>query len=86
MSSKKEWQICHKKLTNKMVTKKLVAKLRRHHPSPNQVARDLDLPTERVRNWYYKSVGMTAYDLILLILHYDFVKRKIDSLKKIVSK
>ena len=75
MSSNNLWQICHKKkVTNKFVTSKVVAELRCRHFSPKEVAMKLDIPTERVRNWYYKNVGMTAYDLILLINHYDFFK------------
>jgi len=32
-----------------------------------QLADALAIPTERVRNWYYRSTGMTALDLLLLM-------------------
>jgi hypothetical protein len=76
MSSNNLWQICHKKMTpNKGVTIEVVTELRRRQFSTKQVARELDIPTERVRNWYYKNTGMTAFDLILLFQKYDFIEQ-----------
>lgn len=76
MSRTKLWQIRHKKLTaNQLLTKDFVGELRRRDLPPKQVAMDLDISTERVRNWYYKNVGMTAHDLMSLIRHYDFIEQ-----------
>jgi len=76
MSSNKLWQICHKQMiTNQDVTKELVAELRHRNFPTKQLARELNVPTERIRNWYYKSTGMTALDLILLEQQYDFIEK-----------
>ena len=75
MSRKKLGQISHKKLSNQVLTKILVDELRWNHLPPRQVASDLGIPTERVRNWYYKNVGMTAYSLLSLMRHYDFIRQ-----------
>jgi hypothetical protein len=39
-----------------------------------QIAGDLAISTERVRNWYYRNTGMTALDLLLLMGEYDFIR------------
>jgi hypothetical protein len=38
------------------------------------VARDLNIPVERARNWYYKGTGMTAADLVKIMREYEFVR------------
>jgi hypothetical protein len=76
MSSNNLWQNCHKNLNpNNRVTIKIVTELRLRQFRTKKVATDLDIPTERVRNWYYKNIGMTAFDLILLFQHYDFIRQ-----------
>jgi hypothetical protein len=76
MSSNNLWQNCHKKLNpNNRITIKIVTELRLRQVRTKDVARNLDIPTERVRNWYYKNIGMTAFDLILLFQQYDFIKQ-----------
>ena len=76
MSSENLWQICHKKhLTNKCFSEQLVLILKDNGLTTKQVAGDLGIYTERVRNWYYKNTGMVAYDLLLLLKKYDFIRR-----------
>ncbi|MTJ91577.1 MAG: hypothetical protein F8N36_01745 [Desulfovibrio sp.] len=74
MSRKIMWQICHKNLGNKLMTKYIAKKMQRNHLTVKQVAFDLKINTERVRNWYYRNTGMTASDLFLLIQCYDFIR------------
>jgi len=42
------------------------------------VARDLNIPVERARNWYYKDTGMTALDLLRMMKKYEFVRQAIE--------
>ena len=74
MSRKIMWQICHKKSGNKLLTRYIVEALRRNHLTVKQVALDLKIDTERVRNWYYRNTGMTASDLFLLMQCYGFIR------------
>ena len=74
MSRKIMWQICHKKSGNILLTRYIVEELRRNYLTVKQVALDLEIDTERVRNWYYKNTGMTASDLFLLMQCYDFIR------------
>lgn len=48
--------------------------MRMENLSSKQVAKDIIVPTERVRNWYYRNTGMTALDLLLLMRKYDFIR------------
>ena len=76
MSTENLCQICHKKHpTNKCFTKQLVEILRENGMTTKQVSADLDIDTERVRNWYYKNTGIVAYDLMMLQKKYDFIRR-----------
>ncbi|WP_246525119.1 hypothetical protein [Geomobilimonas luticola] len=52
--------------------------LRKRKITTKQVARDLNIPVERARNWYYKDTGMTALDLLRLMQEYEFVRQAID--------
>ena len=74
MSRKIMWQICHKKSKNKLLTRYIVEELRRNRLTVKQVALDLKIDTERVRNWYYRNTGMTASDLFLLMQCYGFIR------------
>ncbi len=44
-----------------------------------QAARDLNVPTERARNWYYRNTGMTALDLLKLMQQYEFVREAVEN-------
>ena len=75
MSRSNLWQNCHKSIRdNKVFTYLLVIELRKRCFDPKTVAKDLEIPTERVRNWYHRCTGMTAVDLYLLIQKYDFMR------------
>lgn len=76
MSSKKLCRICHgEHLTNKCFSKKFISALKENRLTTKQVSKDLIIPTENVRNWYYKGTGITAYDFMILIRKYDFIKQ-----------
>ena len=76
MSTKNVWLICHKKeFDNRMLTAIIVSVLKQKDLTTKQVALDLGLPTERIRNWYYRNTGMTALDLLKISYQYDFVRR-----------
>lgn len=74
MSRKKLWQICHKKRGNRLITKYITEKMKKEHLTVKQVASDLEIDIERVKNWYYRNTGMTASDLFLLMQCYDFIR------------
>lgn len=79
MSRKILWQICHKKEFNNCdLTKCIVKILRQQGINTKQVARDLNIPVERARNWFYKDVGMTALDLLRLMKEYEVVKQAVE--------
>ena len=79
MSTKILWQICHKKeLNNGDVTRYIMKFLREQGITTKQVARDLNIPVERARNWYYKDMGMTALDLLRMIQEYEFVRQAVE--------
>jgi hypothetical protein len=79
MSTKILWQICHKKeFRNGDLTRYLVKMLRERGVTTKQAARDLDMPVERTRNWYYKDTGMTALDLLRIMQEYEFVRKAIE--------
>lgn len=78
MSTMILWQICHKKeLNNGDLTRYIVKLLRKRGITTKQAARDLNIPVERVRNWYYKDTGMTALDLLRMMQVYQFVSAAI---------
>lgn len=79
MSTMNLWQICHKKdFSNSDLTRYIVRLLRGHDIATKQAARELDMPVERIRNWYYKDTGMTALDLLRIIEKYEFVRLAIE--------
>jgi len=73
------WQICHKnELNNGDLTRYIVKLLRKRKITTKQVARDLNIPVERARNWYYKDTGMTALDLLRMMQKYEFVREAVE--------
>ena len=79
MSTKILWQICHKnEFSNGDLTRYIVKMLRQRGITTKQAARDLNIPVERARNWYYKDTGMTALDLLRMMRKYEFVREAID--------
>ncbi len=79
MSTMILWQICHKnELNNGDLTRYIVKLLRKRKIMTKQVARDLNIPVERSRNWYYKDTGMTALDLLRIMQKYEFVREAIE--------
>ena len=87
MSTKILWQICHKKeLNNSDLTRYIVKLLGEQGIKTKQVARDLNIPVERARNWYYKDTGMTALDLLRMMQEYKFVRQAIESSLSIESR
>lgn len=73
------WQICHKnELNNGDLTRYIVKLLRKRKIMTKQAARDLNIPVERARNWYYKDTGMTALDLLRMMQKYEFVREAIE--------
>ena len=81
MSRNNLWQICHNGSPgNGRLTEALVETIRRRGLTSKQVAKDLAVSTERVRNWYYKGTGMTAFDLLRLMGQYDFIRNFVDEM------
>lgn len=81
MSRKNLWQICHSNRSgNKHLTKDIVVITKKLNMNPKQIANDLVISTERVRNWYYKGTGMTAFDLLLLMGEYEFIRIYVDEI------
>jgi len=80
MSSENLWQICHKNgFDNWQLTKNIVDMMRRQRITTKKAARDLNIPTERARNWYYRNTGMTAIDLLKMMQQYEFVRRAVEN-------
>ena len=76
MSIENLWQICHKKrFDNVMLTAIIAAMLKASDLSTKQVAADLDISTERVRNWYYRDTGMVALDFLKMMHQYKICSR-----------
>lgn len=76
MSREILWQICHKsEFSNCDLTKYMVKMLREQGIKTKQAARDLNIPVERARNWYYRNTGMTALDLLKTMDKYKFVRQ-----------
>ena len=79
MSTMILWQICHKKeLNNSDLTRYIVKLLLKRGITTKQAANDLNIPVERVRNWYYKDTGMTALDLLRMMQKYEFVRQSVE--------
>ncbi len=79
MSRKNLWQICHKNvLDNRQLTKDIVGMLRQRGITIKQAALELDMNVWRPHNWYNKSTGMTALDLLRLIQKYDFIRQAVE--------
>jgi hypothetical protein len=80
MSTRILWQICHKnEFSNCDLTKNIVKMLRGQGIKTKQAARDLNIPVERARNWYYRDTGMTALDLLRMMQEYEFVRQAVES-------
>ena len=80
MSRENLWQICHKKdFDNRKLTENIVIILRQRGITKKQAALDLDMSIWRVHNWYYKSTGMSALDLVKMMQQYDFVRQAIEN-------
>jgi hypothetical protein len=80
MSREILWQICHKnEFSNCDLTKNIVNMLREQGITTKQAARDLNIPVERARNWYYRDTGMTALDLLRMMQEYKFVRQAVES-------
>lgn len=80
MSRNNMWQICHKKVfDNRQLTKEVVNMLRQQGITIKQVALDLGMTVWRAHNWYHKSTGMTALDLLRLIQTYDFIRQAVEN-------
>ena len=79
MSRDNLWQICHKnEFKNCHLTEDIVNMMRRQEITTTQAARDLNIPIERARNWYYRNTGMTALDLLRMMQRYEFVRQEIE--------
>ncbi|MDA8413141.1 MAG: hypothetical protein M0023_05055 [Desulfobacteraceae bacterium] len=80
MSTMNLWQISHKKdLNNGDVTRYIMRLLQKQGITTKQVASDLNIPAERVRNWYYRDTGMTALDLLRVMQKYEFVRQAVEN-------
>jgi uncharacterized protein YneR len=80
MSREILWQICHKnEFSNSDLTKCIVKILRDQGITTKQAARDLNIPVERARNWYFKDTGMTAQDLLRMMQEYEFVRQAVEN-------
>ena len=80
MSREILWQICHKnEFSNCDLTRYIVKMLREQGITTKKVARDLKIPIERARNWYYRDTGMTALDLLRMMQEYEFVRQAVES-------
>lgn len=75
MSTIKLSQIWEEKnLDNTELTIILVDLLRSHNLVAKEIAGDLNIPTKRVHNWFYRNTGMTALDLVKMIQQYAFIR------------
>ena len=80
MSTMNLWQISHKKdLNNGDVTRYIMKLLQKQGITTKQVASDLNIPAERVRNWYYRDTGLSALDLLKIMDEYEFVRQAVVS-------
>lgn len=73
-------QICpKKKFDNRQLSQQLVDILKENKLTIKQLAQDLNIPTERAKNWYGKNIGMTALDLLKMMHHYEFIRQAIQN-------
>lgn len=80
MSTEFPWHICHKnEFDNRCLTENIVDIMRQQGITTKQAARDLNIPTERARNWYYRNTGMTALDLLRMMQKYEFVRQAVEN-------
>jgi len=80
MSTEFQWHICHSnEFDNRCLTEGIVNIMRRQGITTKQAARDLNIPTERARNWYYRKTGMTALDLLRMMQKYEFVREAVEN-------
>lgn len=80
MSTTKVSQIWEEKnLDNTELTIVLVDLLRSHNLVAKEIAGDLNVPTKRVHNWFYRNTGMTALDLLKMIQQYNFIRQAVRS-------
>ena len=80
MSRDNLWQICHKnEFNNWHLTEYVVKMMREQKITTKQAARDLNIPIERARNWYYKNTGMAALDLLRRMQQYIFVRQAVEN-------
>jgi DNA-binding transcriptional regulator YiaG len=80
MSTKNLWLISHKKdLNNGEVTRYIMRLLQEQGITTKQIASKLNIPVERVRNWYYRDTGMSALDLLRMMQEYEFVRLVVES-------
>lgn len=79
MSTEFSWHICHNnEFDNRCLTEDIVNIMRQHGITTKQAAMDLNIPTERARNWYYRKTGMTALDLLRMMQKYEFVREAVE--------
>ena len=80
MSREYLWQISHKnEYDNRQLTEDMVNMMRDQGITTKQAARDLKIPTERARNWYYRNTGMTALDLLRVMGKYQFIRQAVEN-------
>jgi hypothetical protein len=80
MSRENLWQICHKNgFNNWHLTEYIVNMMQEQRLTTKRAARDLNIPTERARNWYYRNTGMTALDLLRMMQQYEFVREAVEN-------
>jgi hypothetical protein len=59
---------------NRKLSKQLTDLLKANGLNRKDLARDLNISPERAKNWYDKNIGMSAFDLFLIIQQYDFIR------------
>jgi hypothetical protein len=80
MSRENLWQISHKNgFKNCHLTKDMVNMMRKEGITTKQAAKDLNIPIERARNWYYRHTGMTALDLLSMMQQYEFIRQAVEN-------
>lgn len=78
MSTTKVSQIWETKdLDNTVLTATLVTLLKSNNLVAKEIAGDLNVPTKRVHNWFYRSTGMTALDLLRMMRQYGFIRKAV---------
>jgi hypothetical protein len=59
---------------NRKLSKQLTDLLKANGLNRKDLARDLNISPERAKNWYDNNIGMSAFDLFLIIQQYDFIR------------